>query len=378
MEALLVDEPADEQDQLLVGRREARAQARQVGDGLQVARVDAVRDRGDPLARDAEDVRDLLAHEVRARDHVVGAAGHPPLDAVDVRLRVLVDPALVAPVLGRVHRHEPRQAAPARERTGRGGDEPVVRVDEVEAAAELEARGEHVLVHVVDPGDERVEIVLRELRLAHAVHDDAVTVLVGVEPPAAARDDVDLVAVAHELLGQLAHVPREAALDDRRVLPRQGQDPHGVGPYRHAAAPRASRRRSGRHGGLPSGAAGLAAVPADPPLKRRGQRVLRARGGGGRRDGRRARRRGRGVPRARRAPRPSLRSPGPLPPGARKRAPAPRPGRSAAARAVGVPAQHRDAIAFYEAHGFAIVKATEGANNEEKEPDYLMAWHTIA
>ena len=113
-----------------------------------------------------------------------------------------------------------------------------MRVHEVEAAAELGARGEHVLVHVVDPGDERVQVVLRELGLAHAVHGDAVAVLDRRQPPAAAGDDVDLVTVAHELLGELAHVPREAALDDRRVLPRQGQDPHGLAPYRHAPATR--------------------------------------------------------------------------------------------------------------------------------------------
>ena len=60
--------------------------------------------------------------------------------------------------------------------------------------------------------------------------DDAVAILDRLQPPAAAGDDVHLVAVAHELLGQLAHVPREAALDDRRVLPRQGQNPHGLAP----------------------------------------------------------------------------------------------------------------------------------------------------
>ena len=31
------------------------------------------------------------------------------------------------------------------------------------------------------------------------------------------------------------------------------------------------------------------------------------------------------------------------------------------------------ALAFYEAHGFAIVGATEG-DNEEHEPDFRMAW----
>ena len=180
--------------------------------------------------RHAEDVRDLLAHELRAGDHVVGGAGHPPLDAVDVRLRVLVDPALVAAVLGRVHGHQPRHAPPPGQRAPRRGDEPVVRVHEVEAAAELGAGGQHVLVHVVDPRDEGVEVVLGELRLAHAMDHDAVAVLDGLEPPAAARDDVHLVPVAHQLLGELAHVPREAALDDRRVLPRQGQNPHGLAP----------------------------------------------------------------------------------------------------------------------------------------------------
>ena len=32
------------------------------------------------------------------------------------------------------------------------------------------------------------------------------------------------------------------------------------------------------------------------------------------------------------------------------------------------------AIAFYEAHGFAIVASTDGAGNEEHEPDHRMAW----
>jgi putative acetyltransferase len=32
------------------------------------------------------------------------------------------------------------------------------------------------------------------------------------------------------------------------------------------------------------------------------------------------------------------------------------------------------AIAFYEAHGFTIVASTDGAGNEEHEPDHRMAW----
>ena len=36
--------------------------------------------------------------------------------------------------------------------------------------------------------------------------------------------------------------------------------------------------------------------------------------------------------------------------------------------------RNRNAIAFYEAHGFAIVASTDGADNEEREPDHRMAW----
>jgi putative acetyltransferase len=36
--------------------------------------------------------------------------------------------------------------------------------------------------------------------------------------------------------------------------------------------------------------------------------------------------------------------------------------------------RNHGAIAFYEAHGFAIVESTDGAGNEEHEPDHRMAW----
>ena len=74
LEALLVDEPADQQHELLVGRGELGAQALELGVvvRLQVAGVDPVRDHGDALLVDAEDVGDLLAHVVRAGDHAVG------------------------------------------------------------------------------------------------------------------------------------------------------------------------------------------------------------------------------------------------------------------------------------------------------------------
>ena len=120
------------------------------------------------------DVGDVLAHVGRAGDDAVGAVGHPLLDAVDVRLRVLVDPALVAAVLRRVDRDDQRAAEAAREVVAGARDQPVVAVDDVEvvAVAELDARGEHVGVHVLDPGDELVEVA-RAGRLGDAVDDDA-------------------------------------------------------------------------------------------------------------------------------------------------------------------------------------------------------------
>ena len=59
LEALLVDEPADEQHELLVGRGEARAQRLEVLDRLQVDRVDPVRDHADPVLVEAVDVGDV-------------------------------------------------------------------------------------------------------------------------------------------------------------------------------------------------------------------------------------------------------------------------------------------------------------------------------
>ena len=218
VEPLLVDQPADQQHEPLVGRGEAGAQPRQVGHGLQVAGVDPVRDHGHAL--DAEDVAHLRPHVGRADDDAVRRAGHLPLRGVDGRLRVLPDTALVAAVLGRVDRHQPRQL---RGQAASGpGDEPVVRVHEVERARQ--AGASHVGVHPLDPGDERVEVGPGEVRLGHPVHDDAVAVLDAGAAPA--RHHVHLVAEADQLLGQLAHVPRQAALDHRRVLPRERQDAH--------------------------------------------------------------------------------------------------------------------------------------------------------
>ena len=163
LEALLVDEPADQQHELLVRARRtrragARARRRRAGcrsPGSIPFGITATR-----ALVDAEDVGDLLAHVVRAGDHPVGAVGDPALDAVDVGLRVLVDPALVAAVLGRVDRRHQRRAEAPREVVAGHRDEPVVAVDEVEvvAVAELDPGGEHVGVHPLDPGDELAQV----------------------------------------------------------------------------------------------------------------------------------------------------------------------------------------------------------------------------
>jgi hypothetical protein len=121
------------------------------------------------VTRAREHVAHLRAHVGRADDHPVGRPRHAPLDRVGCATAGVRPPALVAAVLGGVKA----------------------------------ARGQHVGVHALDPGDERVEVVARELRLTDAVDGHAVAVLDGGQPPAAAREHVHLVAVAHELLGQL-------------------------------------------------------------------------------------------------------------------------------------------------------------------------------
>ncbi len=159
------------------------------------------------------------------------AVHHLPLGAVDVRLRRLVDPALVAAVLGRVHGGQERDAEAVGQRRRGRRHEPVVPVHEVERLllGELQPGGEHVGVHAVDPGDEAVEVA-RPARLAHAVHDDPRALLAQRRVRAAAREHLDLHALADELLGELAHMAGEATLDHGRVLP--GED-----------------ERAGRHGG---------------------------------------------------------------------------------------------------------------------------------
>ena len=84
LEALLIDKAADEQDELLLGRGELRAEAGEILDGLQVVGVDPVGRHDDALLVDPEDVGDVAAHVVRADQHLIGDMDHPALGAVDV------------------------------------------------------------------------------------------------------------------------------------------------------------------------------------------------------------------------------------------------------------------------------------------------------
>ena len=197
---------------------------------LEIGRVDAVRDHGDALLLDPVDVGDVVAHVGGAGDHLVGAVRHPVLDPVDMALRMLVDPALMAPVLRRVNRRHERRAKALREMVARHRDEPVVPVHEieVEAIAELDAGREHVRVHVLDPSDEFPQLH-RPKRLANAVKMDAFDDLFGGRLFPSAGQHVDLDVERRQILRELAHVAGQAPLDQRRVLPGEHQhlDGHG-------------------------------------------------------------------------------------------------------------------------------------------------------
>jgi hypothetical protein len=65
------------------------------------------------------------------------------------------------------------------------------------------------------------------------VDGDAVALLLGGRVVAAAREDVDVVALRGEMLGQLADVTRESTLHDRRELPRHDEN---TGPHEGAKA----------------------------------------------------------------------------------------------------------------------------------------------
>src|SRR6185436_13759395 len=170
-----------------------------------------------------------------------------------VRLWVLVDPALMAAVFGRVDRHREGAAEPLREVVPGDGDEPVVAVDDVEVVPvpQLDTRREHVRVHVLDPGDELAELA-RALRLADAVDLDAVHLFLGRRLLVAAREDVRLDTLLGEVLGELAHVAREPSFDQRRVLPGEDQRAHVC--QGDTSGARSSRGASERSSGSGSGA----------------------------------------------------------------------------------------------------------------------------
>ena len=263
LEALLVHEPAHQQHELLVGLGEARAERVEVVHRHELGRVDAVGDHRDPLLLEPVDVGHVLAHVGRAGDHALGAVGHPALDPVDVGLRVLVDPALVAAVLGGVDRDHQRAAEALGEVVAGVGHEPVVPVHHVEvvAVAHLHAGGQHVGVHVLDPGDELGELA-RALGLADAVDHHALQLLLGRRLLEPAREHVHLGVLRHEVLGQLAHVAREAALDQRRVLPGEDQDARWQGEARSGTGGRSLTADAQAAAGGPAVARGVAG--ADP------------------------------------------------------------------------------------------------------------------
>jgi len=95
-----------------------------------------------------------------------------------------------------------------------------MRVDEIEfvSLAQLESELEHVRIHRLDPAHERV-YVLGKLRLADAVHDDPVPLLLNRQASAAPGQHVHLDPVADQVLRELAHVAAEPALDHRWVFP---------------------------------------------------------------------------------------------------------------------------------------------------------------
>ena len=218
---------------------------------------------------------------------------------------MLVDPALVAAVLGRVDGRQVRAPSRARQRRRRRGDEPVVAVDEVEVERSAERPPGRAHVRRSCPRPRRRTRRGRAASAARARGGRARRrgPPRGAALSRAAGEDVHLDALAHEPLGQLAHVAREAALDDRRVLPGEDQDRGPTSrtlrpalrlrrqPVRAAGGAAIRSARSGRWGG--SG-------PASAEEPRRGAR-RRAGGPGAGRAGRASRR----AARRRRGSRPS-------------------------------------------------------------------------
>ena len=138
---------------------------------------------------------------------------------------MVLHPALVAAVLGRVDRRHQRRLEAPREVIAGVRDQPVVPVDEVEveAVAELDPGGQHVGVHPLDPGDELAEVGGEGWARGSGGRRPRPRFL-GGRLLAAAGEDVDLDPELDQRLGELADVARQAALDQRRVLPGEDQD----------------------------------------------------------------------------------------------------------------------------------------------------------
>jgi hypothetical protein len=106
-------------------------------------------------------------------------------------------------------------------------------VDDVDRFGDRLRGAGHAVVQLDDPRQERIEVARRRRR-RHAVHPHAGAHLVRRVAGAAAREHVDCLAPGGEALGEPAGVAGEAALDERRVLPRDDQEAaaHGGGrPY---------------------------------------------------------------------------------------------------------------------------------------------------
>jgi hypothetical protein len=141
----------------------------------------------------------------------------------------ILHPALVATVLGRVDRRHVWHAQPVGKRGGGVPDQPVMAVHEIVGVlfGEHLTGREHVVVHPLHPRDEAVEVA-RPARLAHAVHRHARELAhAGARhlrfPAHPAGEHVHGDPLAHQRLGELAHVPGQPALDHGRVLPREKQ-----------------------------------------------------------------------------------------------------------------------------------------------------------
>jgi hypothetical protein len=139
---------------------------------------------------------------------------------------MLADPALVATVLSGVDGGDQGSFEAPGQVVAGVGHQPVVAVHEVEgeAVAELDPGGQHVGVHALHPGHELAQ-VSRALGLADAVNRHAIGLFLGrrlLSPP---REHVHIDLQLDQGLGELANVTGQTALDQRRVLPGENQQP---------------------------------------------------------------------------------------------------------------------------------------------------------